>query len=1248
MLIYFCICLYFLIIIVNCDICKHPSEGSNIDDLSLNVHSISIIDPVHNSTVSKIFYVHINAKVFDADKFRLLNNHYSLCITSKTVENGNTFYNACNLSVFDEHSVPSADEPQDVTVSLCLNNIDNIFENKDDINYCFCYSTVRVHCCLKESSHFDDQIKREKESIDKLLTWEKNTRIENDIKYDSSISCPYIHNFNPSIVIGIKSGSLNLSKRQAIRDTWLKNLITTNLKFNISICAAFLLGKSSVYNQINTSLSLEKSIYNDILIGQDIPVLDSYYTLPQKVANFMMWIKQQRWSQSIQYVIICDDDVYIHTPSLVQLLYGQTGNSEKLEGVSRTRYYAGEVGNLNHIQRPMRDIKHPNNLPFEYYTTNEILPFALGNFYILSSDLVDFITNNIVFLHSVGTLEDVSIAVWMSALGILPKPLVGVCDVDSCNFYNKQCSSYSTSYHNSFYDSNRLNRVEINNVIIPFVAISALNEYNDFLLIHKVMSQIPTSICDYDSASVDILDKSLLVLNELYLAIKILFSQVKPKISYIFMQNLNNTNGNYDPRSLLPRLDTEHMENSPNLNIVNSQNCLNNSLLNLYPYRLSIFMQNLDMSYKHNLLIDWAIYESYFSQNIISIEFLTTVDLGDISLITKIKESGAALRIFKCLQDEKISKKSILNYVLDHKVLAETFEDQEMKILFNYLMGFDIVFLMFDKTSIIHPQNYSNDFLNDEIKYLFSSYLYLSLSNRTTTGKVVKIVYFTNEFVKIINSIPDDDIQLKILLKIFDVIDWIIVENEEHQNILKILINKLSSKKVSISILSSLNTQHNQFDSNKELSNIINMIMNEIFLKKDVSKSAFISNSDSSLTQLHSNTVILSTIIVAVSYATNYSQSLMKCMLHQAFPSINIVFTLFDNKNLVYNPDILIISAIDNNFFDFSSSNDLSFEYGKNLPILNWTSISQTRLNSLLFLIKPKRVIFVSGEPVSLDNLMGVHLLIHTTSNQKMWPPVINNSNISNINTKTIFLPVASTSFAEFFVDNANDAASFSPRQLLSSHRTQKWVEETILYKTKSVAYLYCRCDRSYRDEFYDILSEEFKNKNRDCENDILKEDFVIALGSCSGKIAKDNANKNNKGCSSRFSVNYLNLAVEMYKPFKFVVAFENRQDTLGYISEKITNAYLAGSIPIYFGAPDVDKYFNPNSMIDCSKFTNLRDCALKVIEIDNNDALYRKMLSEAPIVSEEILYELFSWHKENILQKKSISLSMIIRKALN
>ena len=50
---------------------------------------------------------------------------------------------------------------------------------------------------------------------------------------------------------------------------------------------------------------------------------------------------------------------------------------------------------------------------------NELAPFALGNFYLLSPDLVHYLTKNSASLRSVGTLEDLSIGVWLMSLQVV-------------------------------------------------------------------------------------------------------------------------------------------------------------------------------------------------------------------------------------------------------------------------------------------------------------------------------------------------------------------------------------------------------------------------------------------------------------------------------------------------------------------------------------------------------------------------------------------------------------------------------------------------------------------------------------------------------------------------------------------------------------------------------------------------------------------------------------------------------------
>lgn len=63
--------------------------------------------------------------------------------------------------------------------------------------------------------------------------------------------------------------------------------------------------------------------------------------------------------------------------------------------------------------KPIRDPNHRNYLSKANYPLDTLPPFALGNFYILSGDLWEYIQRNAATLRPVGTLEDLSVGVWM-------------------------------------------------------------------------------------------------------------------------------------------------------------------------------------------------------------------------------------------------------------------------------------------------------------------------------------------------------------------------------------------------------------------------------------------------------------------------------------------------------------------------------------------------------------------------------------------------------------------------------------------------------------------------------------------------------------------------------------------------------------------------------------------------------------------------------------------------------------------
>lgn len=54
---------------------------------------------------------------------------------------------------------------------------------------------------------------------------------------------------------------------------------------------------------------------------------------------------------------------------------------------------------------------------------------------------------------------------------------------------------------------------------------------------------------------------------------------------------------------------------------------------------------------------------------------------------------------------------------------------------------------------------------------------------------------------------------------------------------------------------------------------------------------------------------------------------------------------------------------------------------------------------------------------------------------------------------------------------------------------------------------------------------------------------------------------------------------------YKFCICFENAKNIEGYITEKIFDAFAAGCVPVYWGAPNITDYIPPECFIDYRKF---------------------------------------------------------------
>ena len=81
-------------------------------------------------------------------------------------------------------------------------------------------------------------------------------------------------------------------------------------------------------------------------------------------------------------------------------------------------------------------------------------------------------------------------------------------------------------------------------------------------------------------------------------------------------------------------------------------------------------------------------------------------------------------------------------------------------------------------------------------------------------------------------------------------------------------------------------------------------------------------------------------------------------------------------------------------------------------------------------------------------------------------------------------------------------------------------------------------------------------------------------------------------------------------KKCKFSLCFESTSHG-GFFTEKITDAFLSDTIPVYFGDPYISDTFNPDAFIDVSKFASVEDAIKKIIELDQDDEAYLRMLNQ-------------------------------------
>ncbi len=169
----------------------------------------------------------------------------------------------------------------------------------------------------------------------------------------------------------------------------------------------------------------------------------------------------------------------------------------------------------------------------------------------------------------------------------------------------------------------------------------------------------------------------------------------------------------------------------------------------------------------------------------------------------------------------------------------------------------------------------------------------------------------------------------------------------------------------------------------------------------------------------------------------------------------------------------------------------------------------------------------------------------------------------------------------------------YNPSTLLSQSPTQK---------TKFCAFIYHSivrprenlCNQLMRYKKVDCLSRSLKN----ADSSILTKRYVGPSGTGMGET----------------NINVL-------RPYKFNLAIENRPIE-GYMTEKIWWAFLARTINLYWGDPTVHESFNKGSFLCRDDFVSEKQFIDAIIELDNDDVSYNKMINTHPIKDDNLINE--------------------------
>lgn len=144
------------------------------------------------------------------------------------------------------------------------------------------------------------------------------------------------------------------------------------------------------------SLKKEQEKYGDLLF---VDVVESYRSLPKKMLLFHDWLSRL---PGYEFVFKTDDDCYVNVTGIIETLL-------EISKHGKNNIWLGS------FRKNFALDKHGKWAEYEY-TSASYPPFACGSGYVLSRDIIEWISSNKDSLK-IYQGEDTSLGIWLAAIG---------------------------------------------------------------------------------------------------------------------------------------------------------------------------------------------------------------------------------------------------------------------------------------------------------------------------------------------------------------------------------------------------------------------------------------------------------------------------------------------------------------------------------------------------------------------------------------------------------------------------------------------------------------------------------------------------------------------------------------------------------------------------------------------------------------------------------------------------------------